>query len=97
MVMMALAMVAAKSTDPSVYVKYITQISGHTGTQVTNYAQGVAALRAGKKIYYNGAEGVYDFNKYLWPSEPFVMWGINAQGAVHPVLTLSASQVSGSY
>jgi len=97
MIMMALAMVAAKSTVPSVYVKYITRISGHTGTRVTNYAQGVAALRAGKKIYYDGAEGVYNFNKYLWPSEPFVLWGLDAHGAVHPVLTLSASQVSGSY
>jgi len=95
--MMALAMVAAKSTVPSVYGKYITRISGHTGTRVTNYAQGVSALRAGKKIYYDGAEGVYNFNKYLWPSEPFVLWGINAQGQVHPDLTLSASQVSSSY
>ena len=96
-ILLALAMTAAKSTNPAVYVKYIGQVSGHTGTMVTNYAQGVAALKAGKKIYYDGAEGVYNFNKYLWPSEPFVMWGLNAQGNVYPILTLSASQVSGSY
>jgi hypothetical protein len=78
-------------------VKYIKQISGGTGTMVTSYAQGVAALKAGKKIYYNGAEGVYNFNKYLWPSEPFVLWGLTDQGGVTPVLTLSATEVSGSY
>jgi branched-chain amino acid transport system substrate-binding protein len=96
-IMLALAMTAAHSTSPSDYLKYIKQISGHTGTMVTSYAQGVAALKAGKKIYYDGAEGVYDFNQYLWPSEPFVMWGLTAQGGVTPVLTLSASEVSGSY
>jgi len=96
-ILLALAMTAAHSTDPAVYVKYIKQVSGRTGTMVTNYAQGVAALKAGKKIYYNGAEGVYDFNQYLWPSEPFVMWGLTAQGSVTPVLTLTANEVSSSY
>src|SRR6266700_7191211 len=96
-IMLALAMTAAKSTDPAVYVKYIKQVSGHTGTRVTSYAQGVAALKAGKKIYFDGAEGVYNFNQYLWPSEPFVLWGMNAQGAIHPVLTLSANQVNASF
>ncbi|MDE3076992.1 MAG: hypothetical protein KGJ86_16375, partial [Chloroflexota bacterium] len=96
-ILVALAMVAAHSTTPSAYVNYIKQVSGETGTMVTDYAGGVAALKAGKKIYYDGALGVYDFNKYLWPSEPFVLWGLNAQGQVHPVLTLSASQVGSSY
>jgi ABC-type branched-subunit amino acid transport system substrate-binding protein len=96
-IMLALAMTAAKSTNPTVFVKYIKQVSGHTGTRVTTYAQGVAALKAGKKIYYDGAEGVYNFNQYLWPSEPFVLWGLSAQGAIHPDLTLSASQVSASF
>jgi branched-chain amino acid transport system substrate-binding protein len=96
-IMLALAMTAAHSTDPSVYVKYIKQISGQSGTVVTSYAQGVAALKAGKKIYYDGAEGVYNFNQYLWPSEPFVLWGLTTQGSVTPVLTLSAKEVSSSY
>jgi len=96
-IMLALAMTAAHSTSPAVYVKYIRQISGHTGVKVTSYPQGVAALKAGKKIYFDGAEGVYNFNKYLWPSEPFVMWRLTPQGGVAPVLTLSAKEVSGSY
>ena len=96
-IMLALAMTAAHSTNPSVYVTYIKQISGNTGTMVTNYSQGVAALKAGKKIYYDGAEGVYNFNKYLWPSEPFVLWQLTPQGGVTPVMTLSASEVSSSY
>jgi ABC-type branched-subunit amino acid transport system substrate-binding protein len=96
-ILLALAMTAARSTSPDVYMKYVKQVSGQAGTMVTSYAQGVAALKAGKKIYYDGAEGVYNFNQYLWPSEPFVLWGLTAQGNVTPVLTLSASQVSSSY
>lgn len=96
-ILLALAMNAAHSTNPAVYVKYIRQVSGLTGTKVTNYAQGVAALKAGKKIYYDGAEGVYNFNQYLWPAEPFVLWKLTPQGGVTPVLTLSAKEVSSSY
>ena len=70
----ALAMVAAKSTNPSVFRKYISSVTGvvgHGDTVVHTFAQGVAALRSGKTIRYSGAGGLIIFNKYHNVAVPF--------------------------
>lgn len=63
---MALAMNAAHSTDPAVFNKFIPQVAnpGPGKTVVYTYPQGVAALKAGKQIQYFGATGLIDFNAY---------------------------------
>lgn len=61
--MLALAMLAAKSTTPSVYNPYIRKITEGT-TVVHTFAQGKAALAAGKTIDYVGVEGQVHFDKY---------------------------------
>jgi len=63
-VVMALAMIAANSTNPSVFNAYITQVTepGSGKTVVHTYAAGRAALRAGKQIQYVGAGGPIVFN-----------------------------------
>jgi ABC-type branched-subunit amino acid transport system substrate-binding protein len=65
-VVAALAMNAAHSTDPAVFNKFIPQVAnpGPGKTVVYTYPQGVAALKAGKKIQYFGATGLIDFNSY---------------------------------
>lgn len=60
----ALAMTAAHSTDPRVWVKDIARISNPPGTACYTYASCVALLKQGKKINYGGATGPEDFNKY---------------------------------
>jgi ABC-type branched-subunit amino acid transport system substrate-binding protein len=60
----ALAMTAAHSTDPRVWVKDITKISNPPGTACYTYASCVALLKQGKKINYEGATGPEDFNRY---------------------------------
>jgi hypothetical protein len=60
----ALAMTMAKSTSPSVYNADVTKVTAPGGTVVHTYAQGLAALKAGKKITYVGASGPLVFNKY---------------------------------
>ena len=62
----ALAMTAAKSTDPTKYQPFIAKVTSvaHGATIVNTYAQGVAALKAGKTIQYVGASGPLVFNKY---------------------------------
>jgi branched-chain amino acid transport system substrate-binding protein len=63
----ALAMTAAKSTDPAVYRSYITQVSGlpRPGSVIVHtYPDGVAALKRGKHVVYVGANGPLVFNKY---------------------------------
>jgi len=63
-VVMALAMLAANSTNPSAFNSYITQVTepGSGKTVVYTYAAGKAALRAGKQIQYVGAGGPIVFN-----------------------------------
>jgi branched-chain amino acid transport system substrate-binding protein len=62
----ALAMNAAHSVKPSVFDSYISKVTnpGAGKTVVYTYAQGVAALKAGKQIQYYGATGVIDFNQF---------------------------------
>lgn len=65
-ILMALAMVAAHSINPSVYNKYIPKVSeAHAGAVVVHtYAAGVAALNAGKRIQYVGVTGAFAFSKH---------------------------------
>ena len=60
----ALAMNLAKSTNPSAYNAYVTQVTAPGGTVIHTYAEGLAAIKAGKKITYVGASGPLVFNKY---------------------------------
>jgi branched-chain amino acid transport system substrate-binding protein len=65
-IVLALAMDAAKSTDGSVYNKYIMQVTAPgAGKQVVyTYAAGMAALAAGHQIQYIGASGPILFNAF---------------------------------
>ncbi len=62
----ALAMIAAKSTSPSAFMPYIIKIgNGVPGaTVVHSFAQGAAALKAGKQIRYEGPGGPTNFDAY---------------------------------
>ena len=62
----ALAMVEAKSTSPGVYNGFITKVTAASpgAVVVHGYAEGLAALKAGKKIQYVGASGPLVFDAY---------------------------------
>lgn len=62
-IMLALAMVAAKSTDRQVFNPYIAKIT-QGSTVVHTFPEGVAALKAGKTIDFLGLEGQVTFNQY---------------------------------
>ncbi|HVD04166.1 MAG TPA: ABC transporter substrate-binding protein [Candidatus Dormibacteraeota bacterium] len=66
MIATALAMVAAKSTNPVDFNSYIAKVCnpGSGKTVVYTFAQGVKALNAGKQIQYFGATGLINFDKY---------------------------------
>jgi branched-chain amino acid transport system substrate-binding protein len=63
---MALAMIAAKSTKPAVFNGYIMKVTepGPGKTVVGTFAAGKAALQAGKQIQYVGAGGPIVFNRW---------------------------------
>jgi len=71
--MIALAMLAAHSSDPVTFNPYIEKITQGT-TVVHTFAQGKAALAAGETIDYVGVTGQVAFDKYhnsggLWAAE----------------------------
>jgi branched-chain amino acid transport system substrate-binding protein len=61
---LALAMDKAGSIDPKTFVADIPKVTtpGAGVTEVTTYADGVAALKAGKQVDYVGASGAMVFN-----------------------------------
>lgn len=63
---MALAMIEAKSTDPSAFNADIIKVTapGAGKTVVYTFAQGEQALKAGKQIQYVGAGGPIVFNQW---------------------------------
>lgn len=90
---LALAMDASKSVDPSAFTSYIPKVTAAASgaTVVNTYAQGVAALRAGKTIQYVGAAGAMIFNQYGTANRPYAPWTYSAtahnwiMGATLPV------------
>jgi ABC-type branched-subunit amino acid transport system substrate-binding protein len=63
---MALAMIAAKSTSPAVFNRYVVKVTepGSGKTVVNTFAAGKAALKAGHQIQYVGAGGPVVFNHW---------------------------------
>lgn len=74
-VIAALAMTMAKSTDPKVWVNDIIKVSNPPGVTCGAYAQCVALLNHGKKINYDGASGNDNFNQYHNVFSGFQMLG----------------------
>ena len=94
-VIACLAMTAAKSTDPTVWINYVDKVAEGSGTVVTNYAEGVAALKKGESINYNGASGLDDYNQYhnVAGAWDVVQW--DATGTtLNTVATVSEKQIA---
>jgi len=77
-VIASLAMTAAKSTNPKVWVKDVVKVADPPGTQCSTYATCVRLLKKGKKINYQGASGNDDFNKFHNVFSGFQMLGFDS-------------------
>ncbi len=60
----ALAMEAAGDTSGAMVDKNLVAVSGPEGVKVSSFADGVAALRDGQEIDYEGASGSLDFDEH---------------------------------
>jgi branched-chain amino acid transport system substrate-binding protein len=91
----ALAMVESKSTVPSVYRADIQKIGNGVPGAVTvsSFAQGVAALKAGKKIRYVGPGGPTSFDAYHDSPGIFQVDRYSAKGAVLVAGNLTTTQL----
>jgi len=84
----ALAMVAAKSTDPSVYRAYLSKVASGK-VVVHTFAQGAKALKQGKTIKYVGPGGPTSFNNYNESSGIFQIDTYTPSGQVKVVGNIS--------
>jgi branched-chain amino acid transport system substrate-binding protein len=91
----ALAMVEAKSTVPSVYAPYIAKIGdGAPGAVVVySFAQGIAALKQGKAIRYEGPGGPTNFDSYNDSTGIFQTDTYSTSGAVLVAGNITAAQL----
>jgi ABC-type branched-subunit amino acid transport system substrate-binding protein len=91
----ALAMVAAKSTSPAVYAPFIAKIGDGTpgATVVYSYAQGMAALKAGKAIRYEGPGGPTSFDSFNDSTGIFQVDTYSSTGAVNVTGNITAAQL----
>ena len=77
-VIASLAMTAARSTNPKVWVKDVVKVSDPPGAQCSTYAACVRLLKKHKDINYQGASGNDDFNKYHNVFSGFEMLGFDS-------------------
>ncbi|HEY3607381.1 MAG TPA: ABC transporter substrate-binding protein [Pseudonocardiaceae bacterium] len=91
----ALAMIEAKSTDATVFRPFVEKIgNGVPGaTVVTSFADGVAALKAGKTIRYVGPGGPTNFDSFHDSTGLFEVDTYDATGQVKVVGTLTPQEL----
>jgi ABC-type branched-subunit amino acid transport system substrate-binding protein len=78
-VISALAMAIAKSTDPKVWVHDVLKVTNPPGTECFTYASCLALVQKGKKIKYFGASGNDIFNQYHNVFSGFQMLGFDSK------------------
>ena len=93
--LMALAATATKSTSPAVWNATIPSLTTASSgaEQVHSYAEGLAALKAGKKIDYVGATGIIAFNQWHNSGGGFEIGAYDSQGNLNLVDSISAAQL----
>jgi ABC-type branched-subunit amino acid transport system substrate-binding protein len=95
-IVMALAATAANNTSPAVWNAYIPKVTtaGGGAMVVNSYAEGIAALKAGKKIDYVGATGLIAFNQYHNSSGGFEIAAWDANGTNPYVTSYTAADLA---
>jgi branched-chain amino acid transport system substrate-binding protein len=92
----ALAMTEANSTSPGVYNSFVTKVTAPGGVVVHTYADGLAALKAGKRIQYAGASGPLVFTAYHSAERQFSYDTFDAATkSMTPVSIISGSALNG--
>ena len=94
-VIAALAMNASHGVTSADLNRGMLKVSAPGGKKVYCYAQGVAALKAGKRITYVGASGPFYYNKYHNVFGPFIAVKVTANGTDYQtVATFSPTELA---
>jgi branched-chain amino acid transport system substrate-binding protein len=95
-VMMSLAMLMAKTPDPTFFNKYIPQVVADSpgAIEVHSYKEGMDALASGKTIHYVGAGGPIVLDQYHNASGAFELVGYTGNGSTPQLDTVSAADIA---
>jgi branched-chain amino acid transport system substrate-binding protein len=63
MILLALAAESAKSNDPKAIAAKVRAVSGPPGQMVYSFGEGLAAIKAGKEVDFDGASSAIDFDE----------------------------------
>src|SRR5580700_4646986 len=91
--LMALAATETNSTSPAVWNASIPSLTTSGALVVHSYAEGLAALNAGKKIDYVGATGIIAFNQWHNSGGGFEIAAYQSNGSLNLVSSISAAQL----
>jgi branched-chain amino acid transport system substrate-binding protein len=96
MIVGALAMDAARSTDPAKFRPYIDAVTtaGAGHVPVYTYAQGLQELKRGKQIDYVGLSSPWQFNQYHAITATYDAVKTAPNGNVQLIGTISANQLA---
>ncbi len=90
---LALAIEKAGSTDPNAIADATTQVTNPPGQKVSDWATALAALKAGTKINYEGASGPMDYDQYHNVFGPFDAVVVGLDGNLQTVQTFKADEL----
>lgn len=93
-VIAALAMEKAKSTDPKVWIKDVASVASPPGTVCTDYAGCMKLIKNGTDVNYEGAGGSDDFNAHHNVFSGFSIIGFNGAPTGKQVANVPASAIS---
>lgn len=93
-VIAALAMDKAKSTDPKAWTKDVASVASPPGTVCTDYPSCAALVKAGKDINYEGAGGSDDFNVHHNVFSGFSIVGFNGTANGKQVAYVPAAAIA---
>ena len=93
-VSLALAMDQAGTTDGTTVVRSMTRVTNPPGTQCSTYATCLSALKAGKKINYEGASGDLDYNRFNNVFGPYGAFRATPGGDQNQVASMSAEELA---
>jgi len=93
---MALAMVAAGTSDPATYNKFVSKVTASTqgATKVYSFDQGRKALARGQSIQYVGASGDITFDAFHNSSGSFQVARLNAAADAAPLGVVTAADIA---
>jgi branched-chain amino acid transport system substrate-binding protein len=95
-IVMALAMIMAKTPDPAFYNQYIPQVVADVpgAVEVHSFKEGMDALAAGKKIKYVGAGGPIALDRYHNSTGAFQLVGYAPDGSNPTLDIVSAADIA---